>query len=160
MVAGLRFMLELLADPEVARVRHEIFIPNDEIVARLDAKSFPHLVAAFAVARLMDASVLRRTFMGKGILDIPRLSGNGDALRRLVRERSVAAYHVCGTCKMGTAEDPRAVVDPTGHVYGVDGLRVGDASIFPTIPCANTHLTVLMAAEKIADHSKAEWRRA
>lgn len=159
MVGGLRFMAELLADPAVAGVRNEVFIPRDEIVARLDAKSLPHLLAAFAIAHLMDAPVFRRSVLGKGILDMAVLARNGDGLRRVVRERSVAAYHVCGTCKMGTAKDPYAVVDPAGRVYGVDGLRVGDASIFPTIPCANTHLTVLMAAEKIADHSKADWGR-
>jgi 5-(hydroxymethyl)furfural/furfural oxidase len=159
MVGGLRFMLEVLADPEIARLRNEAFIPNDEIAARLDRRSFANLIGAWTITRLMDATTIRRSLIAKGLLDLAALTDNPEALRRIVRERARAAYHVCGTCRMGVAKDPGAVVDPVGRVHGVQGLRVGDASIFPTIPCANIHLTVLMAAEKIADHVKAEWGR-
>lgn len=44
-----------------------------------------------------------------------------------------------------------AVTDPQGRVYGVNGLRVVDASIFPVVPCANTNFPTMMTAEKIAD---------
>ena len=81
-----------------------------------------------------------------------------DMMQSFVRETAHATYHVCGTCKMGSSQDRDAVCDAAGRVRGVDGLRVADASIFPSVPCANTHLTVLMAAEKIADHVKSEWR--
>ena len=59
--------------------------------------------------------------------------------------------HVCGTCRMGTAGDPDAVVDPAGRVYGIAGLRVADASIMPTVPSGNTHVPTIMIAEKLAD---------
>jgi 5-(hydroxymethyl)furfural/furfural oxidase len=52
---------------------------------------------------------------------------------------------------MGPAADPEAVVDFAGRVYGVGGLRVADASVFPTIPRANIHCTVVAVAEKLAD---------
>jgi 5-(hydroxymethyl)furfural/furfural oxidase len=52
---------------------------------------------------------------------------------------------------MGAADDPMAVTDPQGLVYGVNGLRVVDASIFPVVPCANTNFPTMMTAEKIAD---------
>jgi 5-(hydroxymethyl)furfural/furfural oxidase len=52
---------------------------------------------------------------------------------------------------MGRADDPNAVVDAHGSVYGVEGLRVADASIMPSIPAANINLTTMMIAEKIAD---------
>jgi 5-(hydroxymethyl)furfural/furfural oxidase len=52
---------------------------------------------------------------------------------------------------MGDETDPMAVTDPTGLVYGVQGLRVVDASIFPVVPCANTNFPTMMVAEKIAD---------
>ncbi|MFN8984491.1 MAG: GMC oxidoreductase, partial [Alphaproteobacteria bacterium] len=55
------------------------------------------------------------------------------------------------SCRMGSAEDPMAVVDPNGRVRGMEGLRVVDASIFPVVPCANTNFPTLMTAEKIAD---------
>jgi choline dehydrogenase-like flavoprotein len=61
---------------------------------------------------------------------------------------------------MGAQSDAGAVVDSRGRVHGIAGLRVADASVFPTIPRANTHLSVLMTAEKMADHVKADWRAA
>jgi choline dehydrogenase len=51
---------------------------------------------------------------------------------------------------MGAQDDPRTVVDPACRVLGVDGLRVIDGSIVPEVPRANTHLTCLMVAEKMA----------
>ncbi|CAH2093881.1 unnamed protein product [Euphydryas editha] len=59
--------------------------------------------------------------------------------------------HQVGTCKMGAKEDPMAVVDTQLRVYGVDGLRVIDASIMPTIPSSNTGAPVVMVAERGAE---------
>jgi choline dehydrogenase len=59
--------------------------------------------------------------------------------------------HAIGTCRMGPVEDPRSVVDPDGRVIGVEGLRVVDASIMPEIPRANTHLSIVLVAEHIAE---------
>ncbi len=58
-------------------------------------------------------------------------------------------YHYVGSCKMGI--DNMAVVDPELKVYGIDGLRIADASIIPTIPSANPHTSIVMIAEKAAD---------
>jgi 5-(hydroxymethyl)furfural/furfural oxidase len=52
---------------------------------------------------------------------------------------------------MGSNDDPMAVTDNEGRVRGVAGLRVVDASLFPTVPCANTNFPTLMTAEKISD---------
>lgn len=60
-------------------------------------------------------------------------------------------WHACGTCKMGSKQDRLAVVDPQGRVKGVDGIRVVDASVMPSVPCANTNVTTMMIAEKISD---------
>jgi choline dehydrogenase-like flavoprotein len=57
---------------------------------------------------------------------------------------------------MGPASDPLAVVDHLGQVHGVAGLRVVDASIFPTGPRANLHFTVVAAAEKLAETIRAQ----
>ncbi|TBU99218.1 GMC family oxidoreductase [Stutzerimonas kirkiae] len=73
------------------------------------------------------------------------------ALERYLREQVGGVWHPSGTCRIGRADDPLAVVDPAGRVYGVEGLRVADASIMPVIPTANTNLPTLMLAEKIAD---------
>jgi choline dehydrogenase len=61
------------------------------------------------------------------------------------------AQHASGTCRMGAADDPRAVVDPLCRVIGCTGLRVIDASIMPEVPRANTHLTTVAIAERMAD---------
>ena len=57
---------------------------------------------------------------------------------------------------MGAEEDPGAVTDPAGKVYGIEGLRICDASPMPMVPCANTNLTTLMIGEKIAASVLAE----
>ncbi|GAA3967038.1 GMC family oxidoreductase N-terminal domain-containing protein [Actinomadura viridis] len=71
-------------------------------------------------------------------------------LAEAVREQLTLYHHPVGTCRMGTSADPGAVVDGAGRVHGVAGLLVADASVMPAIPRANTHLTVLMIAERIA----------
>lgn len=59
--------------------------------------------------------------------------------------------HAVGTCRMGSAQDPNAVVSPHGQVHGVSSLWVADASVFPRIPRANTNLPVTMVAARIAN---------
>jgi 5-(hydroxymethyl)furfural/furfural oxidase len=61
------------------------------------------------------------------------------------------AQHASGTCRMGARDDRRSVVDPDCRVIGCSGLRVIDASIMPEVVRANTHLTTVMIAEKMAD---------
>ena len=61
------------------------------------------------------------------------------------------AFHLMGTCRMGPASDPSTVVDDTLSVHGMEGLRVVDASVMPTMPSANTNASTLMIAEKAAD---------
>jgi choline dehydrogenase len=60
------------------------------------------------------------------------------------------AAHACGTCRMGSTDDPRSVVDPDCRVIGFDGLRVIDASVFPDVPRGNTQIPTLMVAEMMA----------
>jgi choline dehydrogenase len=71
-----------------------------------------------------------------------------DDLLATARERGTTVFHMMGTCKMGPASDPLAVVDDRLRVHGLEGLRVVDASIMPTMPSANTNAATLMIAEK------------
>ncbi|MCA0869331.1 choline dehydrogenase [Seohaeicola saemankumensis] len=73
------------------------------------------------------------------------------ALDAFIAEHAESAYHPCGTCRMGRANDPQAVVDPAGRVIGVDALRVADSSIFPRITNGNLNAPSIMVGEKIAD---------
>jgi choline dehydrogenase len=75
-------------------------------------------------------------------------SSADDDLLATARERGTTVFHMMGTCKMGPASDPMAVVDDRLRVHGLEGLRVVDASIMPTMPSANTNAATLMIAEK------------
>ena len=75
-------------------------------------------------------------------------------IRAALSRMTGSGYHPCGTAPMGSDDDPLAVTDARGAVRGVRGLFVADASLMPTIPSANTHLTTLMMGERIA-----EWLR-
>ena len=68
-----------------------------------------------------------------------------------IRNRADTQYHPVGTCKMGPDSDPMAVVDAQLRVKGVDGLRVADASIMPTLIGGNTNAPSIMIGEKLAD---------
>lgn len=100
-----------------------------------------------AVPALADAVFGRLT--GRRI-DLAALVNDNAALADYVRNNVAGTFHVCGTCRMGRADDPDAVVDHSGRVRGMSGLRVVDASIMPVIPRGNTNIPTIMLAEKIA----------
>jgi len=75
-----------------------------------------------------------------------------EALNAFIKDHVESAYHPCGTCKMGDANDPMAVVDPECRVIGVSGLRVADSSIFPQITNGNLNGPSIMVGEKASDH--------
>ena len=69
-----------------------------------------------------------------------------------VREKVETAFHPSCSCRMGRRDDPTAVVDPEAQVIGVEGLRVVDSSIMPSITTGNLNAPTIMLAEKLADH--------
>ncbi|KAB2747208.1 choline dehydrogenase [Brucella anthropi] len=75
-----------------------------------------------------------------------------DEIDNFIREHVESAFHPCGTCKMGSVDDPMAVVDPECRVIGVEGLRVADSSIFPRITNGNLNGPSIMVGEKASDH--------
>jgi choline dehydrogenase len=79
-----------------------------------------------------------------------------DALDAWMRQNVTTSQHISGTCKMGPASDPLAVVDQHCRVYGLQGLRVVDASVMPDVIRANTNATTIMIAEHVADFIR--WR--
>lgn len=75
-----------------------------------------------------------------------------DDLDAFIRDHAESAYHPCGTCKMGRADNAMSVVDPECRVIGVEGLRVADSSIFPRVTNGNLNAPSIMTGEKAADH--------
>ncbi|CAA9472861.1 MAG: Choline oxidase [uncultured Rubrobacteraceae bacterium] len=74
-----------------------------------------------------------------------------EEISEYARRTANTVYHPAGTCRMGAADDPRAVVDPQLRVRGVGRLRVADASVFPTMIGTNPCITCMMIGEKCAD---------
>ncbi len=79
-----------------------------------------------------------------------------DHIREILRQRVDTVYHPVGSCKMGV--DEMAVVDPELKVYGIEGLRVIDASIMPTVVNGNTNAPAIMIAEKAVDMIRETWK--
>jgi choline oxidase len=101
------------------------------------------------VRRLVDQPALRpwverELAPGQAIQSIADLSA-------YARRTSNSVQHPAGTCKMGSPNDPLAVVDPQLRVLGVQALRIADASVFPTLPSVNPNLTCMMIGERCAD---------
>jgi choline dehydrogenase/4-pyridoxate dehydrogenase len=77
-------------------------------------------------------------------------AGNA-ALEAHIRATCITVHHPLGTCKMGVASDPMAVVDAELRVHGTKGLRIVDGSVMPDLVGANINAPIIMIAEKAAD---------
>jgi choline dehydrogenase len=80
----------------------------------------------------------------------PRIRSKTE-IDEFIRDHAASAYHPIGTCKMGSEFDANAVVDSTGAVFGLEGLRIADASVMPSLVSANTNAASMMVGEKLAD---------
>jgi choline dehydrogenase-like flavoprotein len=119
-----------------------------------DPEDMENMVACFKVTRrLMDAPSLRNIRTGDMFTANVRTD---DDVRKILRERVDTVYHPVGTCKMGV-NDELAVVDPRLRVYGVEGVRIVDASIMPVAPGGNTNAPTIMIAEKATDMIREDW---
>jgi choline dehydrogenase-like flavoprotein len=134
--------------------------PDPLLAPRIDPNFFGDdadleaMVAGFKTTRrLMEAPALRA--LQKKDMFTSDVT-NDDDIRAILRARVDTVYHPVGTCKMGS--DAMAVVDPKLRVHGVEGLRVVDASIMPTLIGGNTNAPTIMIGEKAADMIKAELR--
>lgn len=107
------------------------------------------LVWALKLGReLFNTQAFSEWTTGKELLPGPDVKTDAQ-LYEFVRRRGDSFHHQAGSCKMGL--DAMAVVDPECRVYGVEGLRVADASVFPYVPSGNCHAGILMIGEKVSD---------
>jgi choline dehydrogenase len=122
--------LGFLADPDGTDL--EVLTDGVELVRRI------------AATELFSERVTKEAVPGPGVDD---RAGIASFLRENVR----GYFHPVGTCRMGLGDDPDAVVDGAGKVHGLENVYVCDASAMPTIPRANTNLTTIAVAERIAE---------
>lgn len=125
--------------------------PADSLM--IDPKFFSHkkdMEVIINGAKKMQAILEGKSFdsIRKGML---YQVSNDEQLSQDIRNRADTQYHPCGTCKMGISTDDLAVVDSQLKVYGMEGLRVADASIMPKIISGNTNAPTIMIGEKVAD---------
>jgi 5-(hydroxymethyl)furfural/furfural oxidase len=117
--------------------------------------NFKNYVKMGAAGMLLDGPApLRNAIIKRKISEAPDLSvmmSDDGILEEFVRSTAMGVKHLSCTCRMGRAEDPKAVTLADGTVKGIAGLRVVDASIMPNLPRCNTNLTTLMIAEKLSD---------
>ncbi len=107
------------------------------------------MIKGLRFAREITDTNTFRTVSSREVL--PGLSvQSDDELAAYVRETCETVYHPAGTCRMGRTDDAMAVVGPDLKVKGVEGLRVCDASVFPSMVTVNINNTVMMVAEKAA----------
>jgi choline dehydrogenase len=106
------------------------------------------IVAGLRVSRRVFATPAMQRFVKGEILPGPQARTDDDLLEH-VRATASTTFHQAGTCMMGPG--PLAVVDETLRVRRLDGLRVVDASVMPTVVSGNTNAAVIMIAEKAAD---------
>ena len=155
LVKGVHLLARLQAQQSVQDTVEQIFpISFSDYARKLALYSRWNAVQTWLGAQAMDASAaLRKALISRVIADAPSIDDlvhDEEACRAWIRSAVLGHWHASCTCRMGRASDPLAVTDPSARVYGVHGLRVADASIMPTVPCANTNIPTIMIGEKVA----------
>jgi choline dehydrogenase len=133
-------------DPLAAPIIQPNFLSDEE------GDDLRVLQEGFRLARRIASTDAFAPFRDVELTPGPDVQSGAD-IDAFLRQTTQTYFHPVGTCKMGV--DPDAVVDPVLKVHGLEGLRVVDASIMPTVPRANTNVPTIMVAEKAADLIKA-----
>ena len=151
-------IVAMLASPQVApHIGRPFVVRVGDRIRKWNTNTTKNAVQSQLFAAMLDAmpmSLADRLLarMTGEAMDLEALAKDKEALLEFVNREVSGVYHPTGTCRMGLPNDPDAVVDPDGRVIGVEGLRVVDASVMPTIPRGNTNIPTIMVAEKLSDH--------
>ena len=128
--------------------------PADKPLIRFNYMSHPddwtEMRACVRLTREIFAQPAFAPFAGRELQPGADVSTD-DQIDAFIRAKVESAYHPCGACKMGRDDDPMAVVDRETRVIGLEGLRVVDSSIMPSVTTGNLNAPTLMIAEKAAD---------
>ncbi|MBQ1090794.1 GMC family oxidoreductase [Streptomyces sp. B93] len=132
------------ADPEVKpALDFRYFTDEDDHDGRT-------LVDGIRIAREIARTEPLANWLKREVCPGPDVTGD-EELSEYARKVAHTVYHPAGTCRIGAPDDPNAVVGPDLRVHGLRGVRIADASVFPTIPAVNPMIGVLMVGEKCAD---------
>jgi choline dehydrogenase len=108
------------------------------------------LVDGIRIAREIAKTEPLAGWLKREVAPGPDVTGD-EELSEYARKVAHTVYHPAGTCKMGAADDRQAVVDPELRIRGLEGIRIADASVFPTMTTVNPMIGVLMVGEKAAE---------
>lgn len=132
------------ADPEVKpALDFRYFEDEDDYDGRT-------LVDGIKIARRVAASEPFAKWLKREVCPGPEVTSD-EEISEYARKVAHTVYHPAGTCRMGATDDELAVVDPELRIRGLSGIRVADASVFPTMPAVNPMIGVLMVGERAAD---------
>ncbi|HKY82164.1 MAG TPA: GMC family oxidoreductase [Sphingobium sp.] len=152
MVDSLKRMHVLLGDSAVAPLVNSAFFPAFTPLAmalmKEDAKA--QLLSVAGAIALSGPAALRNRLLKEAGKPIAEVLADEANLEMALKFGTIPGAHPVGTCRMGDPAQKTTVLDSRCRVVGMEGLRVVDASIFPTIMCAGPNLPVMMAAEKAA----------
>jgi 5-(hydroxymethyl)furfural/furfural oxidase len=158
---ALQFGASTLSAPQLDAERSVVFPSSySPRVAKVAQPGLINGMLRGALSALLDIAGPLRAWLIHGLVTqgvtLEKLLADDAALTEFVRRNVGGTWHPSGTCRMGAIDDPQAVTLSDGRVIGVTGLRVCDASLMPSIPCANTNVPTIMIAERVADLIKAE----
>jgi 5-(hydroxymethyl)furfural/furfural oxidase len=156
MVQATRFAESLLMETAVKNTFNDAFIlPPIMALNQFDKPGVIGSIMAQAATMLLNAPAPVSRWVLNRMLAPGRWIGNARQRQALTEDEILSAVapmgHVTSTCSIGRPDNPMAVVDKNCRVYGVDNLRVVDASVMPSVPSANTNLTTIMIAERAAE---------
>ena len=163
MVDAVRFINKLYQSPSISGVsRHPFLASYTERVRAMSKYTKTNAALTRLASAFLDApDAVRKNFLKSFISEgepLNDLLADETKLRDNLLRVVVGVWHASGTARMGKGDDPLAVTDARGRVIGVDGLRIADCSIIPSLPRANTNIPAIMIGEKMSDIIREDYR--
>jgi 5-(hydroxymethyl)furfural/furfural oxidase len=160
MIMSVRKAERFLLDPAVRQCFEEIYLmPRQAPLRLINGTGWSGLAKAVGATAVLAAPArLRRAVIGAAIKPGRLIADEAETYPISDDEilaASGASFHPSSTCAIGPADDLMAVVDPQCRVYGIEGLRVADASVMPRIVSANTNMPTMMIGERVAEFMRA-----
>ncbi|MEG3125908.1 GMC family oxidoreductase [Sphingomonas sp. GB1N7] len=152
MTEGFRRIGMMARSPELGALANQAFIMkhNPKLMQLMRDNWKSKLFTKLAAFALDGPGFIRRRLLRDAIVPLEDFPTEGSALENRILPFVQTGAHPGGTCRLGDPADNHAVVDSRCKLIGVEGVRVVDASIFPTLMRAGTNIPVIMTAEKAA----------